>query len=70
LEKAQEIGQGQLITGKEALDLKLIDKLGNFNDAVQDLAKAANIKDKPELVFYRPQKINIAILNFLGGFLK
>ena len=51
----ETIAQGQLIIGEKALELKLIDEIGNFYDAIHNLSKEANIKGEPELHFYRPQ---------------
>jgi protease IV len=54
-EEAADVAQGQLFTGKQAKELKLVDELGSYHDAVEGLAKAAGISGKPELVYYRPQ---------------
>jgi protease-4 len=51
-EEVADIAQGQLFTGEQAKELKIIDELGNFYDAVDALAKEIKVKD-PELVFYR-----------------
>ncbi|MGE4169492.1 MAG: signal peptide peptidase SppA [Candidatus Margulisiibacteriota bacterium] len=61
-----DVAQGQLFTGKQALDLKLVDKLGNFYDAVDDLAKATKIKGEPELVFFRKEDGLVSFLRRLG----
>jgi protease IV len=55
-EEANEIAQGQVLTGKQAHKLKIVDDLGNFYDAVDSLAKKVNIND-PELVFYREKNL-------------
>ncbi|MFC1616671.1 signal peptide peptidase SppA [Candidatus Margulisiibacteriota bacterium] len=49
----EPLAQGQVFSGEQAVELKLIDKLGSFYDAVFDLAHAAKIKGAPKLVFYR-----------------
>jgi len=48
------IATGQVWTGQQALPLKLIDKIGTFQDAVDDTAKSVGIKGEPEIV--RPEK--------------
>ncbi len=52
-EKLLEIADGRFFTGQKALDLGLVDSLGNFYDAVDVAAKLANIED-PKLVY--PEK--------------
>ena len=61
--EAKEVSQGQLFTGKQALDLKLVDKLGGFYDAVQDLAEEAEIQGAPELVFYRSSTYGLSLFD-------
>ena len=47
-----QVGQGQVILGDTAKSLLLIDELGGFYDAIEDLSKRLNMED-PYLVFYR-----------------
>lgn len=47
-----QVGQGQVILGETAKSLLLIDELGGFYDAIEDLSKRLNLSD-PYLVFYR-----------------
>ncbi|OJW14822.1 signal peptide peptidase SppA [Mucilaginibacter sp. 44-25] len=49
------IGQGRVWTGTQALQIGLVDRLGNINDAVKCAAKKAGIKDY-KLVSYPEQK--------------
>lgn len=51
-EEVESVAQGQLMTGDQALKHKVVDGIGNFYTAVDDLAKAVAI-DKPELVYFR-----------------
>ena len=53
-EEAKEVSQGQLLTGEQAKELKLVDEIGGFYDVVDDLSKAVHIKGAPELIFFRP----------------
>lgn len=53
--EAYDIAQGNVIVGEEALKLKMVDQLGSFYDALDDLSEALKIQD-PELVFYRPKQ--------------
>jgi protease-4 len=50
-----EIGQGRVWSGSEALKIGLVDRLGNINDAIKSAAKKANIKDY-KIVEYPAQK--------------
>lgn len=45
IEKVDSIAQGRVWTGSQALQLGLVDTLGNINDAVTIAAKLANLKD-------------------------
>ncbi|NOX97977.1 MAG: signal peptide peptidase SppA [Nitrospirae bacterium] len=49
IEKVQEIADGRVFTGEEALKLKLIDQLGGFQEAIRVAAEKAGIKGKPVL---------------------
>lgn len=50
--EVEAAAEGRLYTGSQALDLKLIDKLGGFSAAI-DLAKEeADILGEPRLIFY------------------
>lgn len=54
LEQVEAISDGRIFSGQQALELKLIDAIGNFNDAIRITAKEAGITGDPELVY--PQK--------------
>ncbi|MDF2953410.1 MAG: Periplasmic serine protease [Thermodesulfobacterium sp.] len=55
LEKVKEIADGRIFTGEEALALGLIDKLGNFWDAVEEAKKMAKVTEA-KLVFMPEKK--------------
>jgi protease-4 len=50
-EKVREIADGRIFTGSTALDLGLVDQLGNFRDAVDLAKKMAGIEGEPRLVY-------------------
>jgi protease-4 len=50
-EKVREIADGRIFTGSMALDLGLVDQLGNFRDAVDLAKKMAGIEGEPRLVY-------------------
>ena len=58
-----EIGQGRVWTGAQAISKGLVDKLGNINDAIKSAAKEAKIKNF-SLVSYPEQK---SIFNKFGA---
>lgn len=54
----QEIRQlnGRVLTGRQALDAGLVDKLGNFYDAVSIAGEMAGLGKDPEVLNMAPQK--------------
>ncbi len=54
IEKVKEIADGRIFTGEEAFKLGLIDKIGNFWDAVEEAKKIAKIKKT--ILVYLPGK--------------
>jgi len=56
------IGQGRVWTGRQALKLGLVDRLGNISDAIRSAAKKARVKNY-NLVSYPEQK---SLLSNLG----
>jgi protease-4 len=48
-----KIADGRIFTGEEALGLKLVDKLGNLDDAVALAAKRAKVTGEPGLIYPR-----------------
>ena len=68
--EVEDAAQGKIYTGVQAYDLKLVDKLGGFSDAV-DLAKEeANIIGEPRLIYYRESipflQVGQAVTSALG----
>ncbi len=50
----RSIADGKVWTGEQAYSMKLVDQIGDFEDAVKDTAKAVGISGEPTLV--RPPK--------------
>jgi protease IV len=44
------IADGRIFTGRQALDLKLVDQLGDLEDSIQTAAELAGIKGKPKVI--------------------
>jgi protease IV len=61
----KNIADGRVWTGSQALSLKLIDQVGDFQAAVDDTAKSVGIKGEPTLV--HPEKQRHSVLDLLTG---
>ena len=48
--KVDQIADGRIFSGKQALEIGLIDKIGNLEDAIAEAGKLAGIKGKPVVV--------------------
>jgi protease-4 len=59
------IANGQVWTGQQALSMKMIDQIGDFQDAVKDTAKAVGINGEPVLV--HPEKDRKTLLDLMTG---
>ena len=64
-EDVRAIADGKVWTGSQAMPLKLVDQLTDFQGAVDDTAKAVGITGEPTLV--RPQKERRTLLDVLSG---
>ena len=62
-DKIKPLATGQVWTGKQSLDLGLIDKIGGFRTAVMDTAKDVGISGEPSIV--RPPKNKRNLLTIL-----
>ena len=59
------IANGKVWTGEQAMSMKLIDGVGDFEAAVADTAKSVGIKGEPTLV--RPERERKTVLDLLTG---
>ena len=57
------IADGRVWTGQQALSMHLIDQVGDFQAAVEDTAKAVNIRGEPVLV--HPEKDRETVFDLL-----
>src|SRR5215471_4747890 len=64
-EDIKAIADGRVWTGQQALGMHLIDQVADFQGAVDDTAKALNIKGEPVLV--RPEKERQSLLDLIFG---
>jgi protease-4 len=65
VDDVKAIANGKVWTGQEALDMKLIDSVGDFQAAVADTAKSVGISGEPTLV--RPEKDRRTLMDLLLG---
>src|SRR5947199_10096076 len=59
LQEVRSIADGRVFTGRDAKERKLIDEIGNFQDAVDATAKLAGISGKPRLVRLARQRVTL-----------
>ena len=52
----ERIADGRVFTGEEAVTLKLVDRLGNLDDAVSVAAKLAHVRGKPSVLYPKKHK--------------
>ncbi|HPQ80466.1 MAG TPA: signal peptide peptidase SppA [bacterium] len=50
MEKVDEIADGRIYTGRQALELGLVDELGGFDEAIKMAGKRGGIKGDPKLL--------------------
>ncbi len=65
VENVKAIANGKVWTGEQALDMKLIDQVADFESAVDETAKSVGITGEPTLV--RPERDRRTLLDVLLG---
>ena len=66
IERVRKFADGRIFTGEQAKQLRLVDKLGNLQDAVDEAAIISGIKQKPRIIY--PPKTRKSILDvFIDG---
>jgi protease-4 len=59
LEKVLSFADGRIFSGRQALQLKLVDELGSLEDAVLLAGRLAGIEGKPAVVYAEKKKTNL-----------
>src|SRR5713226_340685 len=59
LQEVRSLADGRVFTGRDAKERKLIDEIGNFQDAVDLTAKLAGISGKPRLIRLNRQRVTL-----------
>jgi protease-4 len=54
LEKVRELADGSIYTGRQALELGLVDEVGNLDDAIAKAAELGGIEGEPQVVELKP----------------
>ena len=62
-ENVREIADGRIFSGEQALSLKLIDRLGTLQDAIEEAGRLAGISGEPQVI--RPPKKKKLLLDML-----
>lgn len=58
IDTVKEFADGRIFTGQQAKKLKLVDRLGNFEDAVEWAGSLSGIEGKISTVYARPKKFS------------
>ncbi len=65
-EDVRQVADGRIFSGEQALELGLIDELGNLTDAVRLAAELGGLDDpSPRLIY--PAENDFSLLRFFGG---
>src|SRR5450631_2126529 len=64
-EEVRKIADGRVLSGEQALALKLVDRLGTLQDAIEEAGRLAGIKGEPEVILPPKKKVNY--LDLLSG---
>jgi protease-4 len=59
LEKVKSIADGRIFSGRQALELKLVDELGGLQDAIAVAGRLAGIEGKPQILFTEKRKMGL-----------
>jgi len=54
--QARKLADGRIFTGRQALELKMVDEMGGLEDVIVKLGEAAGIEGRPRVVWEEPPK--------------
>lgn len=63
--EVEKLGNGRVYTGEQALELKLVDQLGNLNDAILVAKELGKIEGEPRLI--KPEKSRSLLKSLIFG---
>lgn len=58
IEDVRKIADGRILSGEQAMGLKLVDRLGTLQDAIDEAGRQAGISGDPELLLPPKKKVN------------
>ncbi|MGD0586813.1 MAG: signal peptide peptidase SppA [Oryzomonas sp.] len=58
IEEVRRIADGRILSGEQAMGLKLVDRLGTYQDAIEEAGRLAGIKGEPEVIQPPKKKID------------
>lgn len=58
IEEVRKIADGRILSGEQAKGIKLVDRLGTLQDAIEEAGKQAGIKGDPDVILPPKKKIN------------
>jgi len=58
VEEVRKIADGRILSGEQAKGMKLVDRLGTLQDAIEEAGRLAGIKDEPEVILPPKKKID------------
>ncbi len=58
LEDVRKIADGRILSGEQAKEHKLVDRLGTLQDAIEEAGRLAGISGEPELLLPPKKKVN------------
>ncbi len=64
IDRVRQLADGRIFTGSQAFEIRLIDKLGNIEDAIDVARELADIKGEPEIV---SKKERLSFIDLLKG---
>jgi protease-4 len=64
-DEVRRIADGRVLSGEQALALKLVDRLGTLQDAIEEAGRLSGIRGEPEVILPPKKKLNY--LDLLSG---
>jgi len=65
LDEIRKIADGRVLSGEQAKAIKLVDRLGNLPDAIEEAGRLAGISGEPSIILPPKKKVNY--LDLLAG---
>ncbi|MEK6647039.1 MAG: signal peptide peptidase SppA [Candidatus Firestonebacteria bacterium] len=63
--KIKSFSDGRILSGRQALNLGLVDELGDLNDAIEETAKLVGIEGKPDVI---TEKKRVTLKDYLSSY--